>query len=179
LSPPRRVQVGRVSKPHGLAGEVVVSGSPLTVAEFSALEELAGRDAQGGLRRLVIASARPFLHNLLVCFQDVEDRDAAAELAGLALEADPDRLPRLEPGQVYIFELIGLAVATVDGESLGRVHDVMRTGATPILVVREELPPDSGKPRERLIPMSPDALVEVDVEAGRIVVRLLPGMADL
>jgi 16S rRNA processing protein RimM len=176
---PERVSLGRITKPHGLAGEVVVVGAPFSADEFAALRDLFGRDAKGGSRHLELSGVRPFLHSLLVRFAGVSDRDAAVELAGLVLEIDPARLPRPEPGQVYVFELLGLVVATDTGEELGRVHDVMQTGAAPILVVHGDPPTEGGKPRERLLPMSPDALVAVDVPAGRITLRMLPGMAEL
>lgn len=177
--PPARVALGRVSKPHGLKGEVVVTGTPLSADELRELSPLVGRDAAGNLRPLAIVATRPFLHQVLVRFEGVEDRAAAQALAGLDLEVDPARLPKLGRGEVYIYELLGLAVATDAGQALGRVHDVLRTGATPILVVWEDVAPGGGRARERLLPMSPDILLEVDVPAGRVVVRLLPGMEDL
>lgn len=172
MTAPRRVALGRVTKPHGLKGEVVVAGTPLSPEVLEGLGALEGRDAKGGVRPLMIVAARPFMQNVLVRFEGVEDVDAARELAGLDLEIDPARLPRPDKGEVYIYELIGLTVATEQGESLGTVKDVMRTGAAPILVVR-------GEGRERLLPMSPEVLLEVDVPGGRVVVRLLPGMEDL
>jgi ribosomal 30S subunit maturation factor RimM len=56
---------------------------------------------------------------------------------------------------------------------------VFQTGAAPILVVRGPSPEAAGKPRERLIPMSPDVLLRVDTAGDGITVRMLPGMEDL
>jgi 16S rRNA processing protein RimM len=177
--PAERVEIGRVAKPHGLKGELVIAGARLSADEFQALAELHARAKDGTLRRLVVATTRPFLHNLLVQFEGVTDRDRAAELSGQVLEVDVARLPRAEAGTVYLFQLLGLAVETEAGERLGHVHDVMQTGAAPILAVRGPAPEDGAKPRERLIPMSPDVLLRVDLEGGRITVRLLPGMDEL
>ena len=169
-----RVEVGRVVKPHGLKGELVVSGVRLTPEEFRALGTVEAIAADRTRLRLTIRAARPFLQSLLVFFEGVDDLDAARALHGQVLEVDPSRLPPAAEGTVYLFQLIGLAVATDAGEALGRVADVFQTGATPILVVRQE---EGG--RERMLPMSPEVLVGVDTAAGKITVHLLPGMEDL
>jgi 16S rRNA processing protein RimM len=85
---------------------------------------------------------------------------------------DPSQLPPAGEGEVYLFQLEGLEVKTDLGASLGRVKDVMTTGAAPILVVHDGA-------RERLLPMSPDVLVGVDLEDKTIVVRMLPGLDEL
>jgi 16S rRNA processing protein RimM len=168
-----RVDVGRVVKPHGLKGELVVSGVRLSPEEFQGLGTLDAVAADGTRRALTIRATRPFLQSLLVFFEGIDDLDAARALHGQVLEVDPARLPPAGEGTVYLFQLIGLAVATDAGQGLGLVADVFQTGATPILVVREE----GG--RERMLPMSPDVLVGVDTSARQITVHLLPGMEDL
>jgi 16S rRNA processing protein RimM len=171
-----RVEIGRVVKPHGLKGELVVSGVRLSAEEFAALGPLEAVAKDGTRRSLTIRSARPFMQSLLVTFEGVADVDAARLLHGMVLEIDPAQLPDAGDGTVYLFQLMGQPVRTEAGESLGKVSDVFQTGATPILVVRGE---SGGKARERMLPMSPDVLVRVDTAGDGITVRLLPGMEDL
>jgi 16S rRNA processing protein RimM len=168
---PSRVELGRIVKPHGLKGEMVVSGVRISPEELLKVKDVEAVGAAGARRPLTIVATRPFMQSVLVCFQGVGDVDEARLLHGQVIEVDPARLPPLGDGTVYLFQLIGLAVVTEDGESLGKVADVFETGATPILVVRGS--------RERMIPMSPDMLVEVDTAGGRITVRLLPGMDEV
>lgn len=177
-SPPARVEIGRIAKTHGLAGEVVVTGARLTSKEFAAIGNMVARAKDGALEPLTVATSRPFMHSLLVRFEGVADKDRADLLRGRVLEADPALLPRPEDGSVYLFQLLGLVVRTVEGRELGEVHDVWSTGATPVLVVRERAG-EAGTGRERLLPMSPDVLVGVDTEGGEITVRMLPGMEEL
>jgi 16S rRNA processing protein RimM len=168
---PARVELGRIVKPHGLKGEMVVSGvriSPEELLEVGAVEAV-GPD--GARQTLTIVATRAFMQSVLVRFKGVEDVDQARLLHGQVLEVDPARLPPAEDGTVYLFQLMGLSVVTEEGEALGKVADVFQTGATPILVVRGT--------RERMIPMSPDMLVNVDTAGGRVTVRLLPGMEEL
>jgi 16S rRNA processing protein RimM len=169
---PSRIEIGRVVKPHGLKGELVVSGVRVTPEEFKALGEVEAIAQDGARRALRVRATRPFMQSLLVQFEGVDDVDAARLLHGQVLEIDPARLPPAGHGTVYLFQLLGLTVATEAGEPLGTVKDVFQTGATPILVVKE-----GG--RERMLPMSPDVLKQVDTAAGRITVHLLPGMEDL
>jgi 16S rRNA processing protein RimM len=174
-----RVEIGRIVKPHGLKGELVVSGVALSAEEFAALGQLEAVARDGARRVLTIRSARPFMQSLLVTFEGVGDVDAARLLHGQVLEVDPAQLPDAGDGTVYLFQLMGLSVRTDAGESLGRVTDVFQTGATPILVVRGEAATEGGKARERMLPMSPDVLVKVDTKGDGITVHLLPGMDDL
>ena len=174
-----RVEIGRVVKPHGLKGELVVSGVALSAEEFAALGQLEAVAKDGARRALMIRSARPFMQSLLVMFEGVLDVDAARLLHGQVLEVDPAQLPDAGDGTVYLFQLMGLPVRTEAGEPLGRVTDVFQTGATPILVVKASAGEAGGKGRERLLPMSPDVLVKVDTAGDGITVRLLPGMEDL
>lgn len=170
-----RVEIGRIVKAHGLKGEVVVSGVRLEAEDFLALREVQAHMKGAVPRMLVLRAARPFMQHFLVTFEGVADKDAADALHGAVLDVEASQLPPAGDGQVYLFQLEGLAVKTDEGRMLGHVAEVMTTGAAPILVVRGE---GSGG-RERLIPMSPDALVSVDVAGGEILVHLLPGMDEL
>ncbi|MEP7027626.1 MAG: ribosome maturation factor RimM [Candidatus Eisenbacteria bacterium] len=176
---PARVEVGRIVKPHGLRGELVVSGVRLDPDEFRALGTVEAVRADGSRRSLDVVSARPFMQSLLARFAGVEDVDQARELHGQVLEIDPACLPPPGDGTVYLFQMLGLVVRTDAGEELGRVAEVLQTGATPVLVVRGDPTPEGARGRERMIPMSPDALRSVDTALGEVIVHLLPGMEDL
>lgn len=181
----KRIDVGRVIKAHGLRGQVVVGGVRLSLEEFKGLGHVYARGVEGttgpaaATRRLDIGDVKPFMHNLIVRFEGFKERDEAEEIHGAVLEVDPAQLPENEEGTVYLFQLVGLEVRTEAGESLGRVTEVLQTGATPVLIVHGPPAGEGGKPRERLLPMSPEVLVRVDTAGGLIVVRLLPGMDEL
>ena len=183
----KRVDVGRIVRAHGLRGQVVVSGVRLSLEEFLGLGHVWARGVRGAAgettatRRLDIEDAKTFQHHLLVRFQGLDDRDEAEAVHGAVLEIDPAQLPANEDGTVYLFQLVGLAVRDEGGRELGRVREVLQTGATPILVVDAPPAPGApgGKPKERLFPMSDEVLLRVDTAAGFVTVRVLPGMDDL
>ncbi len=181
----KRIDVGRVVKPHGLRGQVVVGGVRLSLDEFKGLGHVYARGVAGttgeaaATRRLDIEEAKAFQHSLIVRFAGFSDRDEAGAIHGAVLEIDPAQLPANEEGTVYLFQLVGLAAVTEAGERLGTVREVLQTGATPILIVDGPTPPDGGPPRERMFPMSEEVLVRVDTAAGLVTLRVLPGMDDL
>jgi 16S rRNA processing protein RimM len=181
----KRIDVGRVIKAHGLRGQVVVGGVRLSREEFVALGHVYARGVPGAsgapaaTRRLDIAEAKDFQHNLIVRFEGFSDRDEAEEIHGAVLEVDPASLPPTEEGTVYLFQLVGLRVVDESGATLGTVREILQTGATPILVVDGPPPAEGGKPRERMFPMSEEVLVRVDTAGGTITVRVLPGMDEL
>lgn len=109
-----------------------------------------------------VAETRPHGRLLLAKLDGVDDRDAAAALAGAEIAVPRDRLRPLPPGEFYWTDLIGLAVFNAEGLRLGVVAALMETGANDVLVVE-----DAG--RRRLIPyVDGDIVRAVDLDARRI-----------
>jgi len=96
----------------------------------------------------------------LVCTLDeVTDRDQAALLIGAEIRVARDKLPKLNPDEYYWSDLIGLSVRNLDGVDLGRITDMLRTGANDVMQVEGE--------RLRLLPYVPGQWVKhIDLAAG-------------
>jgi 16S rRNA processing protein RimM len=165
------VRIGRLRRPHGLRGELVLEGASLTPAELQAVGSFTWRGRDGASRRLVLEEVRGGPERLLVRFQGFEDRDQAARLGAGELLAERSRIPDPGPGVAYTFQLVGLRVVEEDGRELGVLTDVLRSGAHPIYVVRG--------PRELLIPAVEPVVRRVDLEAGVMVVALPRGLEEL
>src|ERR1700677_625333 len=129
-----RVIVGRIGRPHGIRGEVVVGvrtdepdlrfavGSRLDLERSAA----AGGGAAPGPEQLTVASTRWHSGQLLVSFAGVTDRTAAGELTGGWLGVDTSQLPEVgDPDEFRDHELIGLSVRTTSGDPVGEVTDVL------------------------------------------------------
>jgi len=165
--------VGRVVKPHGLKGEVVVRSFGLDAAALSQLGTVRlVRENGTFVAQAKIESARSHGTELLVRFSSAHDPDQAGELRGLWLEADRSALPEAGPGQIYHYDLLGLAVFEEGGHALGRVRDIVTTGANQVLVV-------GGETGEILIPYHPGTIVGWDPAASKIFVRLPEGLLDI
>jgi 16S rRNA processing protein RimM len=167
-----QVTVGRIGRPHGIRGAVVVgvrTDEPeLRFAEGSRLDT-----DPVGIGPLVVSASRWHSGELLVRFAGVDDRDAAAELRGTWLFVDSATLaPTDDPDEFRDGDLIGLAVRTVGGDSVGTVEDVRHSGQD-VLVVK------SSDGREVMVPFVLPLVPEVDVAAGYLVIDPPEGLLDL
>jgi 16S rRNA processing protein RimM len=172
-----RVIVGRIGRPHGIRGEVVIGvrtdepdlrfavGATLGVGPSLDDDSAAGATLQ-------VAAKRWHSGQLLVAFAGITDRTAAAELTGSWLSVDSSQLPAPpDPDEFRDHELIGLSVRTQAGRAVGVVTDVRHYGQD-LLVVRH---PDG---EEYLVPFVRAIVPEVDVAAGLIVIDPPPGLLD-
>jgi 16S rRNA processing protein RimM len=150
--------VGRVTKAHGLRGEVVVQlWSDLT-------ERLdPGSVLTTGRGPLTVEQSRPFQDRWIVQFEGISDRTQAEGLRGTELSA-----PALDvPGILWVHELVGATVSDLAGTPLGTVVQVESNPASDLLVL------DGGG----LIPLR--FVVERDTGAGTLVVEIPEGLLDL
>ncbi|HUO86796.1 MAG TPA: ribosome maturation factor RimM [Thermoanaerobaculia bacterium] len=177
-SDPGTVAVGRVLRPHGLRGEVVVEVASDNPERFAVGAELllmapgeAGEAAPGAARRrLTVASVREHRGVLLVGFGGVEDRDAADALRGeLAVPAGD--VPEPPAGSWYHYQLFGCRVTDRANGPLGEVVDLIEDGGGLLLVVE-------GRGRRVPVPFVERFLVRVDVEAREIEVALPEGLVE-
>ncbi len=158
----RRVILGQVSGLFGVRGWVKLWSFTDPVENLLGYGELElGQLGHWHAARLV--EGRRHGEGLVGRFEGCEDRDQAALLVGAELAVPRERLPQAPPGEYYWADLEGLEVVTTTGVRLGRVEQMMATGANDVMVVCGE--------RERLVPFVPGRFVErVDLEGGRIVV---------
>jgi 16S rRNA processing protein RimM len=183
-----RVIVGRIGRPHGIRGEVVMGvrtdepdlrfavGAVLGL-DRSLPAEAGEATASGG--QLTVASVRWHSGQLLVAFTGITDRTAAGELTGSWLSVDSSLLPDIsDPDEFRDHELVGLSVRTASGDAVGVVTDVLHSGQD-LLVVRaahREGAVDKGG--EYLVPFVKAIVPEVDIRAGLLVIDPPPGLLD-
>jgi 16S rRNA processing protein RimM len=160
------VAVGRITRAHGVQGEVSVL----------VLSEVPERFAHGATvwledgRTLTVTSSRRHRDRLLVRFEEIADRTQAEGLRGALLVVPESSSPALPEGSWWDHQIEGCALETDTGRALGTVREVIHTAANDVWAAVDE----SGA--ETLIPVLKDALVSVDVEAKRIVVHEIPGL---
>lgn len=169
-----RVAIGEITAPQGVRGEVRVQ--PLTdhPERFVSLRQVWLGEPRNV--RVQVEQARPHKGFWVVKLGGIQDRNQAEVLRGVRLEVEPEERVPLKPGEYYVDDLLGLPVVTVEGRLLGRLEDVLRTGANDVWVVRGD--PARGEVREVLLPALKDVVRQVDLAAGRLVVEPLPGLLD-
>jgi len=122
---------------------------------------------QDGWQPYEVIAGRLHGKGIVAQLADCPDRDAAAELIGSSIAIRPDQLPAAGEDEYYWSDLRGLKVITIQGVELGRVVNLMETGANDVLVVREA----GEQGRERLIPFIRHQVIqEVDLENGQLTV---------
>ena len=156
--------IGVVVTPHGVRGT-------LRVRALGAGKHLreGTKPLVGGVRRR-ISSVRQIPKGLLLDLEGVESRTDARPLKGEQLLLDRKELDSTEEGEFYVADLVGLTAVSDAGEVLGTVADTFETAAHEVLVVREV------KGRQDLyLPFTMEHVPQVDLQTGRIVVRLPEG----
>ena len=122
--------VGRVIKPHGLRGDVIVDMVSNRPQQRLAPGEVLATD-QGDLQ---VVSSRPHQGRWIVVFAGFDDRDGAESLRGRVLRAEPLD----EEGTFWVHELIGAEVVDVAGRSYGPVEAVEANAASDLLVLADQ-----------------------------------------
>ena len=159
------VLVGRVLRPRGLVGELQIepiTDSPNRFAPGEVLF-LAGRQY-----RLEYANRQNHA-SLVLKLQGIDSVEDAQALRGVSIFVTRDSVPPLPQGQYYYFQLLDMEVYTPQGESLGRISEIMETGSNDVYVV-------TNGTQEILIPALDDVITTVDIEARRMVVHLPEGL---
>jgi len=129
--------VGRITRPHGVHGEVSVEvRTDEPDRRFAVGRVLPTDPAAAG--PLTVDSLRWHSGRLLIQFAGVTDRNQAEELRGTWLTLDSAEAgPSGDPDEFHDAELIGLAVVTTTGQPVGRVTDVRHFGQD-LLVIEPE-----------------------------------------
>lgn len=168
----RLVVIGRVSRVHGLHGEVRVIPMTDRPERFEGLSGCVlwdtSRDEREARR---ISTARSHGDVVLLRFEGDHSPEDAERLVGRLLAVPESEALPLEDGQFYPWQLEGARVITEDGRDVGRLTRI-ESGAQDLWVV-------AAGDREHLIPAVPEIVIEVDVKAGRVVIRPPEGLLDL
>lgn len=166
------LRVGVISSTHGVRGEVKVFPTTDDPARFKDLEEVTLDTGKEPLV-LKIQGVKFYKQMVILKFKGYDHIDDIEQYRGKDLWIRRDQAVALEEGEYFIADLIGLAVKTDEGQPLGQLKDVLKTGANDVYVVEA----DSGK--EILVPVIPDCILKVDLDNGEVTVHLLDGLLDL
>lgn len=164
---PAFLLVGILRRPHGVRGEVlmaVMTDFPERLKPGVVL--YMGPEHQP----VTIGSVRHHNKGLIVAFEEFATREDLGLLRNQELFVRANDRPPLPEGEYYLHQLIGLRAVCEDGRILGVVSEWIETGANGVFVIR---PQEGG---EILIPDIEDVVVGIDLDAGRMTVRLIPGL---
>ena len=152
------IRVGHITGPYGLDGAVKVN--PLT--DFGDRFDTGACLLLDGAQRQVEWS-RPGQPGLVVKLRGIDNRTMAELLRGQYLELPDDQVRPLEAGKFYHHQVVGLAAVTQSGQRLGVITEVLERPANDVWVSHEGA-------IEHLIPATKDAVLEVDLGQGKVVI---------
>jgi len=155
---PDELIIGRIAKAHGLSGAVKIE--PLTdfPERFRDLKTVLLQPAQGPAQTRGVLGAEVSPEGVILRLEGCVDRAAAEALRGAYLKIKRADAVALPPGHYFIADIVGLEVVTPAGVSLGRITEVIRTGANDVYVTPKAM-----------IPAVRDVVKSVDLKAGRMV----------
>ena len=166
------LRVGVISSTHGVRGEVKVFPTTDDPARFEELETVLLDTGKEKLE-LEIAGVKIKKNMVILKFKGYDSINDVERYRGRDLWITREQAVPLGEDENFVADLIGLAVVTDGGETLGTMKDVMFTGANDVYVVERE----NGK--ELLLPAIKDCILDVDLENGVMTVHVLDGLLDL
>lgn len=159
---PEFVCVGKIHRSHGIEGAVV----------FNPMTDFPERIRRGKTlwvgeekRPLTVRLVRQKPPYLLVTFREIFNETEASDLRNTYAFVRVDELPPLAPGEYYFHQLLGLTVLNELGEAVGKLDDILETGANDVYVVRTE----DGS--EKLVAAIPENILTVTIENRTITIR--------
>lgn len=166
------ILLGKVSKAHGIRGEVKIypySGYP---EQFAATYRhlYLSTDKESSPVRYEVEHARVQGKQVLVKFESCPDRATAEQFAGFPVYARAEDLTEPTEGEFYLHELEDKEVVDELGNMLGFSSRILSAGAQDLLVVQHE-----GK--EYMVPIVGDFIVAIEKE--RVVLDLPPGLMEI
>jgi 16S rRNA processing protein RimM len=155
--------IGKVTKPHGLRGQVKVHSYAPSHENFCSGRNVYLSMGQE-MKALLISEVKVQPHSLLLTFQGLDNRQQAEGLSGQSLYMDKKDLNALPEGEYYWYQLIGSRTYDEQGRFLGIMEEILPTPAHDIWVIR------NGK-KEWLLPAVEDFVVSINIPHGEIRVR--------
>ena len=164
---PLYLSVGFLRRPHGLQGEIIMDLHTDFPERMKTGRKLFVGDEH---KPMTLTSVRPHQSGLLVKFKGVETTEDAGVFRNQWVFIKAKDAPPLPPGQMYQYELIGFSVVDDQDNSLGKLIEIIETGANDVYIVKD----DSGK--EILLPAIPSVILDLDPARRFIRVHLLEGL---
>jgi 16S rRNA processing protein RimM len=161
--------IGYLRRPHGVSGEIIMDlHTDFPERIKSGRKVLIGEKHQPN----TLDSVRVHGNGLLVRLQDVNTPEDAGKYRNQWVYVKASEVPPLPEGQHYQYEMIDLDVVDDNGNLLGKLVEILETGANDVYVVRN----DSGK--EILLPAIPSVILNVDMNQRSMKVHLIDGLIE-
>ena len=163
------LQVGVITQPHGVRGEVKVFPTTDDPVRFKKLKKVILDTGKEKLD-LEVEHVKFFKQFVIVKFKEFDNINDIERYKRCPLLVTRENAVSLEEDEFFVADMIGMKVITEDGTEFGTLSDVMETGANDVYVI------DSKEHGEVLMPAIKECVLNVDMESGIITVHLMNGL---
>lgn len=165
------VVIAKTVRTRGLKGELVADLLTDFPERFEGLEDVTAVMPSGDRRELKIEDFWFQKERIVLKFAGFDSVEAAETLRNAEISVSETETVELDDNEFFDWQLEGCEAETIDGQAIGTVKELMRTGGTEILIV-------AGDEKEYMIPFAASICVEVDIENKRIVVDPPEGLLE-
>ena len=163
------LQVGVITQPHGVRGEVKVFPTTDDPVRFKKLKKVILDTGKEKLD-LEVEHVKFFKQFVIVKFKEFDNINDIERYKRCPLLVTRENAAPREEDEYFVADMIGMKVITEDGTEFGTLSDVMETGANDVYVI------DSKEHGEVLMPAIKECVLNVDMESGIITVHLMNGL---
>lgn len=161
--------IGRITKPHGIKGKMKVEYFGDDFTRFFHYREIFIKGSTGrpqGYQILEVIHQPP---GFIIRLKGIEKREEVEPLVGKEILITRGVLPDLEEGEYYWFEILGMVVETERGKRIGRVKEIIPTGANDVFVV-------GGKRKDIFLPVTDEVIRSIDLKNKMMKVSWMEGL---
>ena len=166
-------QIGVIASTHGLAGEVNVFPTTQDPSRFKKLKKVTLHTQKGEEIELDVVSARFFKKFVIVKFKQFNSINDVERLKGCELTVKRSDAMKLEAGEYYCADLIGLTIVDEEGKELGTLSESLQTGANDVYEMTLK---DSEE--KVYVPAIRDCVKKIDVENRKIIIHVMEGLLN-
>ena len=165
------LQIGVITKPHGVHGEVKVFPTTDDIRRFKKLKKTI---LDTGKQRIELEceGAKFFKQFAILKFKGYDSIESVEKYCRCALLVTREDAVKLAKNEYFIADLIGVCTEDETGDVKGKITDVIQTGANDVYVI------DLDDGRQLLLPAIKECIKEVDIEKGMMKIHILPGLLD-
>ena len=156
------IETGRIVNTHGLRGEVKIEPWADSAEDFCEFERLFIEGVERKIER-----ARVQKRFVIAKLTGIDSIDEAECMKNKVVYVPREDL-ELGEDEILLSDLVGCRAVSEDGQELGKITDILTPPGGEVLEIQGE--------REILVPLNGGFLVDADIEAGVVTLRLIEGM---
>jgi len=165
------LKVGVIASPHGLKGEVKVFPTTDDAKRFTKLKQVM-MDTGSELKPLTITGIKFSGKFVVVKFADFDRIEDIQTCKGMSLWINRKDAVKLEKDEYFVADLIDIEVVDEEGNKLGKITNVIHTGANDVYVIKADAE------KELLIPAIKECILDVDIEKRLMRVHVMEGLRE-